>query len=395
VILAWIGFLIVISGILIFSKYELGITIIIGAIIFALFAQVNLIHSILNVFSDFSVIFLAIAMTLIPILGGIMDESGLMLELVQNMNISKRISIIVGPIFFGVFPVPGGALMSAPMVDQIGESIDDEEKIAINVWYRHVVILLNPLSQSFIIPVLIAGLDRYLVILVMIIPFIILSLIGYFFLLKSIEKSKKDSERNIKIVLKNLIPIITTPLVDVLGRIFFPFIVSELFIVIGLVLSIVISLKMSHLNISSIKSISRKMKIWRFPLLIIGMFLFLEVFLASGLPNDISNLNLIFILLIFIGFFLGFATGRIQLPLSILIPIYLLQNMLSVMPLFYFTILYLSVFLGYIITPIHPCVSYSINYFKSSYSKVIKKLALPTITAFAVLVGIYLLSFLF
>jgi len=317
VILAWIGFLIVISGILIFSKYELGITIIIGAIIFALFAQVNLIHSILNVFSDFSVIFLAIAMTLIPILGGIMDESGLMLELVQNMNISKRISIIVGPIFFGVFPVPGGALMSAPMVDQIGESIDDEEKIAINVWYRHVVILLNPLSQSFIIPVLIAGLDRYLVILVMIIPFIILSLIGYFFLLKSIEKSKRDSERIIKIVLKNLIPIITTPLVDVLGRIFFPFIVSELFIVIGLVLSIVISLKMSHLNISSIKSISRKMKIWRFPLLIIGMFLFLEVFLASGLPNDISNLNLIFILLIFIGFFLGFATGRIQLPLSI------------------------------------------------------------------------------
>ncbi|MBD3196575.1 MAG: DUF401 family protein [Candidatus Lokiarchaeota archaeon] len=395
VILGWIGFLLVIGAILLLAKYELGITITIGAIIFALFSLVNPIFPIIEVLSDPSVLFLAIAVALIPILGGIMDESGLMLELIQNMNVSKRVSIIVSPALFGVFPVPGGALMSAPMVDQIDKSIDDGRKVAINVWYRHVVILLNPLSQSLIVPALIAGLDRYYIVLLMIFPFVLLIVIGYIFLVKSIKKSPKDNERNLTIVLYNLIPIITAPVIDILGRFFFPFIVPELFLVIGLVLSIGISLKMGNLKLIRIKSISKKMRIWRFPLLIFGMFLFLEVFLSSGLPIDISNLNLPFILFIFIAFFLGFATGRIQLPMSILIPIYLVQNLISMMPLLNFIILYLSVFLGYLITPIHPCVSYSMNYYETSYSNVIKKLLIPTFVSFTVFFGIYLIWSLF
>ncbi|TFF95487.1 MAG: hypothetical protein EU547_07485, partial [Promethearchaeota archaeon] len=69
---------------MLFSKYELSITLTVGAILFALLAQVALLNSFLNVITDPSILLLMVAVSLIPILGGIMEESGLMLELVQK-----------------------------------------------------------------------------------------------------------------------------------------------------------------------------------------------------------------------------------------------------------------------------------------------------------------------
>ena len=109
------------------------------------------------------------------------------------------------------------------------------------------------------------------------------------------------------------------------------------------------------------------MKVWRFPLLIVSMFLFLEVFIASGVPDQIASVDLPFILFLILAFILGFATGRAQLPFTILIPIYLTQYGLTVFPIFEFALLYSVTFLGYIITPLHPCVSYTYQYFKTSY----------------------------
>ena len=111
---AWIAFLIVIALILVFSKKELGIILSIGTIIFGILTQVSLLESFIAVVTSPSIILLAIAVALIPILGGIMEESGLMVELIQKMKISKKASLIVSPAFFGLLPVPGGALMSAP-----------------------------------------------------------------------------------------------------------------------------------------------------------------------------------------------------------------------------------------------------------------------------------------
>jgi hypothetical protein len=83
-----------------------------------------------------SIVLLALSVLLIPILGGIMEESGLMLELIQNMKVSKKVALMVSPALFGLLPVAGGALMSAPIVDQIDPALDSNRKVAINVWYR-------------------------------------------------------------------------------------------------------------------------------------------------------------------------------------------------------------------------------------------------------------------
>jgi hypothetical protein len=119
------------------------------------------------------------------------------------------------------------------------------------------------------------------------------------------------------------------------------------------------------------------------------MFLFLSIFLESGVPEQISDLNLPFALFISIGFFLGFTTGRVQLPSSILIPIYLIQNLVLSMPIIDFVFLYFAIFLGYLITPLHPCLAYSINYFKTNYKKSFKEVVKPTLIFFGILYAVF------
>ncbi len=391
----WLIFILIIALIIIFSKKELGIVLFIGAVLFGLLTQVNILNSIITVFIDPSIILLALCVTLIPILGGIMEESGLMLELVQKMNISKKAALMVSPGLFGLLPVAGGALMSAPIVDQIDPNLNANRKVGINVWYRHALILIYPLSSTLLVASVLSGISLYIIIVAMIIPFIVMIIIGYFTLLRQVEKTEEINTRDLKRVFINLIPIVIAPIIDFFGRTFLNLSIPEIFLLIGLCLSIWVALKFAEMPFSTIKSIAKKMKIWRFPLLIFAMFLFLEIFIKSGVPEDIGALKLPFILLICIGFFLGFALGRVLLPISILIPIYLIQNILTIMPLLDFVFLYFATFLGYLMTPLHPCVAYSIQYFKTDYKKAFKDMAIPTFICFGLLLIVYLIISLF
>lgn len=357
----------------------------IAALIFAFLAQVNIIESFLSVFLNPSIILLALAVLLIPILGRIMEKSGLMLELVQKMKVSKKVSLMITPAFFGLLPVAGGALMSAPIVEQIAPQMDPNRKVAINVWYRHVLIFIYPLSAALIVGSMLANISLYLLIIALIIPLFILILVGFFTLIRNVEGFEVETERDLKRVLHNLIPLILAPLIDSIGRTLFDIPYPGIFLLFGLCISLIVVLRFAHMSPKSIKTIAKEMRIWRFPLLIISMFFFLEVFIRSGVPEEISLFNLHFILFICIGFILGFVTGRIQVPLSILIPIYIIQYGLTSMLIFDFVFLYSAVFLGYLITPIHPCVAYSTEYFETDFKSVLKYMITPTAICFGLL----------
>jgi len=386
---AWISFLIVIVLILLFSKYELSVVLLGGALLFGFLADVNLINSILAVCLDPAIILIALALIFIPLLGGLMEKSGLMEELIENMNISKRSSLMLAPALYGLLPVAGGALMSAPIIDQIGSKMDSHRKVAINVWFRHIFILIYPVSLLVISEI--AEINLYVIMFSMLIPFVILAVIGYVLLVKSVSEGEKKNKRDYKKIARNISPILLPPLVDLLGRTIFQIEYPEFFLLLGLIISLFLSLKLGKMRIQSLGSIGKEMKLWRFPLLIISMFLFLEVFQRSSVPTTIANLNLPFILFLCLSFFLGFATGRIQLPLSIMVPIYVSQYIFGFLPLLDFSFLYLAIFLGYLITPIHPCVSYSIEYYDTTFKKVLKQLSIPTFLSFGILIIFYII----
>ena len=386
---AWLSFVIVIGVVMALSKYELGIILTFGALGFALLAGVDILQSLINVLTDLSILALIVIMILIPILGGIMEESGLMMEMIQKLRISKKSSLMMIPALFGLLPVPGGALMSAPIVQQIDTEEDANIKVSINVWYRHMLIMVYPVSSALIVASKLTNIHLYILVLGLFPCLIVMWLIGYIILVRKVSPFTEKRERDLRRAFLNLLPIFIAPVFDFVGRTFFNFSVPEIFLLFGLIISIWLSLKLGKMKVSSVKTISKKMKIWRFPLIIFSMFLFLEVFVLSGAPAEIASLDLSVFLLIIIGFFLGLGTGRIQLPISILIPIYLAQFTVLTMPLLDFIFIYTSIFLGYLITPLHPCVAYSTEYFKTSFMKVAKILGKPILVSFTILLGLY------
>jgi integral membrane protein (TIGR00529 family) len=386
---AWLSFIIIIGLVMALSKYELGIILTVGALGFALLAGVDFFLALINVLTDPSILALIVIMVLIPILGGIMEESGLMMEMIQKMRISKKSSLMMIPALFGLLPVPGGALMSAPIVQQIDSEEEADTKVSINVWYRHMLIMVYPLSSALIIASKLININLYILVLGLVPSLILMWLIGYFLLVRNVTPFTEQRDRDLKRAFRNLLPILIAPVLDFVGRTFFNFPVPEVFLLIGLILSIWLALKFGKMKVSSVKMISKKMKIWRFPLIIFSMFIFLEVFVLSGAPEEIASVELSVFHLILIGFFLGVGTGRIQLPISILIPIYLAQFTVPTMVLLDFIFIYTSIFIGYLITPIHPCVAYSTEYFETKFLKVVKILGKPALISFILLISIY------
>ena len=85
------------------------------------------------------------------------------------------------------------------------------------------------------------------------------------------------------------------------------------------------------------------------------------------------------ILCVVIAFLLGFGTGRIIIPAGIVIPMFL-TKFGPISPIT-FAITYFSIFLGFVITPVHPCVSLTAEFFKVNTKDFLKVMLPPTLIA--------------
>ncbi|MFQ5868849.1 MAG: DUF401 family protein, partial [Candidatus Zixiibacteriota bacterium] len=165
-LLTWVGFLVSLVGILIISKKNLALALISGAIILGLFTLPLgvILDRIVYTITDSSIILLALAMGVIPIIGGTMKESGQIDSLVNNVRISRRYLLPFSAALMGLLPMPGGALLSAPILERGGERVSNDLKAAINNWFRHLFILIYPLSPALIVSAKISDLDVYVAI---------------------------------------------------------------------------------------------------------------------------------------------------------------------------------------------------------------------------------------
>jgi hypothetical protein len=141
----------------------------------------------------------------------------------------------------------------------------------------------------------------------------------------------------------------------------------------------------------NLKKITARMKPWNFALIIIGMFLYLHIFQESDARNMIAAIPLPLLpLSVTAGFLLGLSTGRVQLPASIVFPVYL-ASADHVTP-FIFAIIYIAIYFGYIISPVHPCLIVTCEYFHVPIKNMLRKLALPTFIVFAAILLISLIA---
>jgi len=393
----WLGFFLSIVVILIVSRWHLGLSLFAASLLLAVFTMGPDTFGNLGVetFTDPGIVLLALAVALIPIIGGVMDRSGQMDSLVDNLRIGRRPFLGLSPALVGMLPMPGGALLSAPLVEKGGSGMSAETKVALNVWFRHIIYLVYPLSTALIVSTYLAGLTVYEVIPYLF-PFLILTIIlGYFFFLRE-AKGKITSEKpfSLKGLLIPLGVLLAAPIIDFVVLNGADPRIRESALIIGVLVSLVLAIYFSGLRFNKLIKVSRKMKPWNFGLIIFGMFLFLAVFRESGVPQLIASIDMpVVVLCVGVGFLLGLVTGRIQVPASIIIPIYLGSTGFEAMSPWPFTITYVSIFIGYVISPVHPCISVSLEYFRVPLKGFLKRVVLPS--AIALIATIIVAAFVF
>lgn len=202
--------------------------------------------------------------------------------------------------------------------------------------------------------------------------------LGYLSLLCRVPDGRFQPASSLKKILVPLGAILVAPLIDYSLKYALRLPESELATVVGVGASVTLAGQgMSREEWA--EAISGG-KTWSFGLIVLGMFVYLGVFRASGISELIAGLPFPpQALTVRAGFVLGFVTGRVQAPVSILIPVYLAK--FGAFGLWAFALTYFAVYPGYLISPVHPCLVVSVEYAGTTLRKVMREMIPPVIIA--------------
>jgi len=392
----WIGFLLAMAVIVIGANYHLTLALFSGSVILGLFTlePIEILNQLYITITTPNTIFLILALGMIPMIGGILQVSGKLEDIINNLRIGKRPFLGATPAFIGLLPIPGGALFSAPLIDKAGEGLPGYIKAGINVWFRHIIYFVYPISYAIIVAADAAKLSVFRIILFQTPFFLFTIVIGYFLLLRKDKgKMEYDSEIDIASLVPPMAVLLTAPVIwAVLSYgVGIADHLENIFVMIAVSLSLILAIfliKDSRRTI--LKKAAQEMEPWNFMILVFSLYFFINVFHSSGIEGMIAGLEVPgAILLVGFGFLLGFGTGRIMVPVSILAPIYIATA--GSFSLVAFQAMYVSVFAGYIVTPVHPCISISLEYFDGNLAKFLKLMIPMLAISVGVAASLYLL----
>lgn len=385
--LSWIAFAFSLALVLVLARWSLWGAMGLGALALGALTiplpEVG--RAFLSVWTSPSVPLLAGAMALIPLIGGALVATGRMEDLLAGLPRRRKAVYALAPAILGMLPMPGGALLSSPLVERAGGASPDV-RAAANVWFRHTLHSVYPLSPALITGALLAGRDVWGVLPYQLPAVALLSVLGYVALLGRVSgRVAIAPPRSRWAVVVPMGILLTAPLLDLLLKRSVSLAVPELATGIGVAVSLILA-SVGRLSLVDLVAIVRRERPWRFGLIVIGVFSYLAVFQRSGLPSLIAALSLPPQALgVGVGWLLGFATGRQQAALSLVIPIYIGTH--GAMSPWAFAVTYLSSYLGYLLSPLHPCLTVSAEYVNVPLFGVWRKIAGPSVVALLVTVA--------
>ncbi len=147
------------------KKVHLGLAAAIGGVAFALARGVGVPATLLAAGAELvkpDTLLLLVLVSFIMVFSNAMKKAGAMDAFSGALSAiapSKRIALATAPLIIGTLPMPGGAILSAPLVD----AFDPERKrggdtlSATNYWFRHNLELTWPLYPAFILTSTLSG----------------------------------------------------------------------------------------------------------------------------------------------------------------------------------------------------------------------------------------------
>lgn len=314
----------------------------------------------------------------IGVLGVLLKKYDFIQIIIDKLNRvvpNKKLQLMFVPALIGLLVVPGGAIISAPFIDKIGDELDIEKsrRAVINLIYRHISMHIMPYSNGLLLmALLLPQVSVYNVIAFNLIFVLIYVIIGYFTYIKNIQYEKKESQEGS--VLNNVLQlaIYTAP-------IYFAVILNMVFKIpfyIGVLVNVLI-LYLLRPRKSIIKDFFESINVNVF-LTILGVYLIQAT--ISNFPEFnkmlallLSNPNTLIISMIGISTFFGLATGFQPAAMGVIIPVIGSMSISLARMTALAHIAFAWSFVGYFFSPLHLCQLFTVEYMKVDNVEVYKK----------------------
>lgn len=344
--------------------------------------------------TDPSVIELEVVLVLIMLFEGLLKKEGYLERLLQsllNLLPSRRILAASLPAFIGLMPSMGGALFSAPLVAQAtaDTTLSAEEKSVINYYYRHIWEYCLPLYPSLLITSQVSGLPLTKLIQALIPYGLLVALLGWPFLRRIPAEKRRHGNGSpllIKEVFFNIFPVLVIVLMVL-------FLQVRILIAVGLVLAVLLlrhRYTLRNLFILSRETVQAKVLI-----LVLGIFFFKQIILETGAVSSLSYFleGLAIPDFVVFGIFallVGLITGTVSYSMGIIFPVVMAAAGGQItMPLAVFV--FIAGFTGAMFTPMHLCLSLTVDFFRADLRQVLRMLVLPEAALIAIAAVVYII----
>jgi len=404
-------------GIMLYKRVNLGITLNATALILAVLSlSWQEIPKIIYNTVDYSTFEGRLAISVVLATFGIMllsqlyKETGFINRLSESLSrIIKNSKVVLSvlPAVIGFLPVAGGALMSAPLVESEAAKLKlkPEKKAYVNLWFRHTIFPVYPLSQILIIT---AGLTAITVpsIIARQIPVVLVMIIvGYLIGFRKVSNPKNEENTRInssvnsdlKSFFTAFSPILATIMVAVsLDLVGFDLAKQGFDVLIATFVGIIVLIVISKLSLPVFVKPLKSWGIYGITLAAYGAFLLGNVMRAIGISEIfemfVSNgsVNVILLLTVIpavLGVFTASALGGVSLSIPILSGVIALSSNIPRIA----SLIYISAYLGYVIAPTHLCFTFTAEYFKCPLGKIYKYIIPSFLITFTTALLIYLL----
>jgi len=313
---------------------------------------------------------------------------------------SPKAVLTIIPAVIGLLPVAGGALMSAPVVDLEGNrlGLSRPKKVYVNIWFRHLIFPMYPLSPMFMIAVALTGIGS-VTLLSMVIPAImIMAVVGYVAGFRGVGRPLEERESlregsDVKDLLRAFSPIA----VSIVGAIALGLLSHELSkrgldVLIAVVMGLLTLIAIAKVTSKSLVNALKRPTIYDITFATLGAFLLRSVVSASGLSEALKGLvpsgSPSLLLIVAVSTLCSFSLGSPLTGLAISISV--LKDVIDT-SFEEVALMYMASCLGYIISPLHLCLLFTVDYFKADLKEVYRA-SLPSFAvSLAAIVALYAL----
>ena len=387
--------------ILIKKKMKLSNTIFVVTIIISLLSGIGidgLGKTVFKIFTNPNSLDTIITVAMVGMLGSLMKHYGILDGIVNTMLkviSNKKIVMMLIPSMIGVLVVPGGAVLSAPFINSLGEemNIEPPKRAAINLIFRHISMFLLPFSTVLLfVKASIPEINIYKVIAFSI-PFLAgIMAIAYYLYLRGSGNGKEvkstDRGRSILKLLILTIPIYISVVINVITGL--PFFISML----GSIISVYFLGNKKDFMRTVIKSFNLHTVLMVLSILILkdvilqlGDMLSLVEGALSGMGSGIGVMIVFTIVSIFFGYITGYPTSALAITLPLLSMLDMNTNALHIYSYFLFAVS----FVGYFYSPLHLCQVLTIGEMKVGTLELYKEYRLYAILQLLLIYGTTLL----